>query len=298
MTSSETIRPGEHSPLHHYRKYSKPPIRTLYVFLHGLICLVDVGKLGFLGYMLDVGKDHKYLCGNWLLEKEVKEQNGCSPLQMQLVGVQAGEAKLDEGLNFIVRLSAHPNPSQVPLRAVITLPRPKHIYHFNQGEVRHTSCSGETSRFSRFPTIVSGLRVFEYRFENYRNVALLDNYGHCVWECPPPAHVEDLRRVVATVHIYDEPEKEVPAEHNLQEFNTSLQFLGVNTVTLLDSNTIPKVNDLILPGVLPGETSTLDERDPDVLKMIFQVRRGELFEARDAGSGGGSPVCGGANGTM
>ena len=273
-------------------------IKTLYVFLHGLICLVDVGKLGFLGYMLDVGEDHKYLCGNWLLEREVRQRPTRSPLRMQLVGVYPGEARLDEGLNFIVKLAAHPNASDIPSRAIITLPRPKHIYYFNQGAVHHTSCQGNTGRFSKFPTVVSGLRVFEYRFRNYSDVALVDDYGKCIWECPPPASIKDVHRLVATMHIYDEPQEEVPAGHNLHEFNTSLKFLGVEDVELLDSNTDPRINDLILPGALPGETSTLDSRDPDVLQLLFQARRNELFVARDAGSGGGGPVCGGANATM
>src|SRR5436305_11028184 len=121
----------------------KPLINTLYVFLHGLITLVDVGKLGFLAYMLDVGDDHRYLCGNWLLEREVKANPPQSypilmdevkaspsqppirmdevkaippqpyPTRMQLVGVHAGHAKLDEGLNFIVKLSAQPNSPEI-----------------------------------------------------------------------------------------------------------------------------------------------------------------------------------------
>jgi hypothetical protein len=273
--------------------------RTVYVFLHGLICLIDIGKAGFLAHMLDVGDVHKYICGNWLLERDIRVHRiSKAPVRMQLVGVEPGNARLDEGLNFIVKLSAVPNPYPVPLRAIITLPRPRHIYYFNQGAVSHTSCQGNVSRFTRFPTVVSGLRVFEYRFSDYTKVALTNEYGRSIWDCPPPAPIPEIGRVVSTQHIYDEPQEEVPAGHNLQEFNNSLAFLGVQDCQLLDSNTEPKINDLILPGALPGETSTLDSRDPDVLQLLFQARRRELFEALDVGSGGGGPVCGGANGVL
>jgi hypothetical protein len=273
--------------------------RTVYVFLHGLISLIDVGKLGFVAHMLDIGEEHKYLCGNWLLEREIKPPRyGRAPLRLQLVGVQPGDARLDEGLNFIVRLSAQPNSSQVPVRAIITLPRPRRIYYFNQGAVAHTSCHGNVNRFARFPTVVSGLRVFEYRFFDFTNVALTDEYGRSIWDCPPPAPIKEIHRVVSTLHIYDEPQDALPASHNLREFNAGLKFLGVQDVELLDSNTEPKINDLILPGVLPGETTTLDSRDPDVLQLLFQARRRELFEAVDVGSGGGGPVCGAPNGTI
>ncbi|HKR85755.1 MAG TPA: hypothetical protein VJS37_16470 [Terriglobales bacterium] len=280
--------------------YTKHFVRTVYVFLHGLICLIDVGKLGFVAHMLDVGDAHKYLCGNWLLERDIKAPRiGRAPVRMQLVGVEPGNARLDEGLNFIVKLSSPPNYPQTPVRAIITLPRPRHIYHFNQGGIRETSCTENfKSRFIRFPTVVSGLRVFEYRFRDFTNVALTDEYGRCVWDCPPPAPIPEIRRVVSTLHIYDEPAEELPASHNLQEFNTSLKFLGVLDCELLDSNTDAKINDLILPGVLPGETSTLDSRDPAVLQLLFQARRNELFEGLEVGGGAGGPVCGGVNGIV
>ncbi|HEY2236364.1 MAG TPA: hypothetical protein VGK01_23030 [Candidatus Angelobacter sp.] len=292
------------TPLDSPFDYQNYLTRTVYVFLHGLICLIDVGKLGFLAHMLDVGDEHKYLYGNWLLEREIKPPRiGRPPVRMQLVGVEPANARLDEGLNFIARLSALPNASQIPLRAIITLPRPKHIYHFNQGAVSHTSCNENfKGRFIRFPTVVSGLRVFEYRFSDFTKVALTNEYGRSVWDCPPPAPtptpIPELGRVVSTLHIYDEPQEEVPAGHNLREFNTGLKFLGLHDCELLDSNTEPKINDLILPGVLPGETSTLDSRDPDVLQLLFESRQRKLFEAVDIGGGAGGPVCGGPNGIL
>ena len=274
-----------------------PFIDTLFVFLHGLITLVDVGKLGFLGYMLDVGDDHRYLCGNWLLEREVKVvPPQIYPIRMQLVGVHPGHAKLDEGLNFVVKLSAQPNSPDIPLRAIITLPRPRKIHYFNQGAVRGVACHGNTSRFSKFPTIVSGLRVFEYRFDNYRDVALVNDHGQCIWECAKPAPTG--KKNVATVHLYDEPQEGLAGDHNLREFNLSLKFLGVSDIDLRDSSSEPQMNDLILPGVLAGETSTLDERDPAVLRLLFQARRHKLFDFSDAGGGGGTQVCGGVNGTL
>jgi hypothetical protein len=291
---------------------NKPLIDTLFVFLHGLITLVDVNKLGFLAYMLDVGEDHRYLCGNWLLEREVKANPPQSypilmdevkasppqpyPTRMQLVGVHAGHAKLDEGLNFIVKLSAQPNSPEIPLRAVITLPRPRKIYYYNQGLMHKECCGGTTSRFSKYPTVVSGLRVFEYRFDDYREVALVNEHGRCIWECAKPA--PSGRKNVATVHIYDEPQEGLSGDHNLREFNLSLKFLGVTDIELRDSSAERQINDLVLPGVLAGETSTLDERDPAVVRMLFQARRHKIFDFSDAGGAGGTQVCGGVNGAM
>jgi len=42
---------------------------VLYVILHGLISLVDVGDAGFNAYMFDMGTDHRYLYGTFRIEK-------------------------------------------------------------------------------------------------------------------------------------------------------------------------------------------------------------------------------------
>jgi hypothetical protein len=276
----------------------------LYVFLHGLICLVDLGKPGFMAYLLDVGTEHKYLCGDWLLERDIDLSEGY-PKEFELVGVQPGEADpLDPGLNAVIRLSTLPKPDS-SVRAVIKLPRPFDIDHFVRGQLQPTALQGDLTRFDSKPVFISGLRVFTYHITSADDVRIVGDDQEPLWVCPDLVPVDDPSAPgttvnVAVVHIYNEPPLPLTDanQHTLDEFNQSLKFLSATGVTLVNSATLPQSNNQVLAGLLPGETTTLDDRLLDGQKLLAIARQNARNPGSGAGGGGGSQVCTGANGTI
>lgn len=269
---------------------------VLYVLFHGLICLVDVGKLGFIAHLIDMGRDHKYLAGEWLIEREFPEKQ---LTRLQLVGVTPGHGPhghLDPALNAIVRVSKAPAGNEAPLRAIITLPRPERITHGVQGTLQDTALDGNMSKFSTRPTIVSGLTIFEYKFDKFEDVGLVYEDGTSFVDCPKPAGPPHSK-CVSVFHVYDEPPRTMPDQHHLDEFNLSLQLLSAGDISLNNASVASEPNDNLPDGLIRGETSTLDERPKDVSALLALIRRGKFPKAGGAGGGAGGPVCGGVHGT-
>jgi len=268
---------------------------------------------GFDAYLPDMGNEHKYLCGDWLLEREIGTAE--YPIEVSLTGVNTGSDVLDSFLNPLVRLpkSFTPDTATVKLKAIFHLPRPNRITPYVQGKLQPDAFTGDTPKFDRQPTYVAGLRVFEYTFSDYNSVLISDqSSGKVLWQCPEPATLPAQNLKVASVHIYNEPGEPLsnPADHATREFNLSLKFLRAD-ITLINSATIPL--DPELPdreGFLPGETSTLDSRSVTALKLLTAARQGQSTTVTnpkpgtnptpgtDAGGAGGSQVCGGANGLV
>lgn len=272
----------------------------LYVVLHGLICLVDAGPFGFIAHVLDVGDDHVYLGGDWLLERPLPGRSRLRPAHLQLVGVHPGGARLDDGLNACVSLSSVPDPAQPGIRTVINLPRPKCIRHFVQARLPQTPFSGNRGKFCKQPSVVSGISLFIYKFDCYRYVEMVYDDGAPFWKCPEPAPVQygNNKFYIATTHVYAEPEQSMPDEHVLGEFNLSLAFLGASDIKLQSSFVTSLTNNLYLPGLLPGEVVPYDERNTFAEQLLFQARTGKFAAGASAGSGSAAPVCGGAHGVV
>lgn len=294
----------------------------LYVVLHGLICLTDIGKPGFVGHILDVQDEHDYLYGNWLREEQIPPRApGQDPFLMRLVGVNSGCATLDPCQNAILTLSSSPSDNNPSVRAVVYLPRPEKIYYFLSGAVDPAIFSDVNHFIGRkAPDRVSAIRVFQYSFafcvENgveTNSVALLGRDYTPLWICPDLAEVPvgyDCESVgpcpdeseicgtikVAVLHIYDEPGSDLDddEEHNKEEFNLSTDFLGATTVTLLEAAEIDDQDPPDVPGLLDGETDPLSRRDDSVLALL-QVARGDEIEPI---GGSGGTVCNGVNGQV
>jgi len=279
-----------------------PKENRLFVFFHGLVCLVDAKKAGFIAYLLDMGNEHKCLCGDWLMEREIYADPEYG-VEATLWGVNSGSKKLEPTQNAIVRVSTLPatNNQDVPVRAIIHLPRPDDIHHFVRGQLHPQALQGnDLHRFLSDPknTVVSGTRVFQYSFQGQdgTNVAIIDEDGDPLWECPDLAEVSNPPLKVAAVHIYNEPldHPNNGNEHTVKEFNLSLKLFGIDA-TLTNSATIPKPDNLKLPGVIRGEPSPLDERLPEGQRMLVGARISAAGSGTSAGGGGGSQVCGGVN---
>src|SRR4051794_9777578 len=89
----------------------------LYVFIHGLICLVEAADR-FLALVVDLGDEHSYRVGDWLVEVPIKRG-----AQMKLKGVdETGRGELvDKEITIVHK----PIDASATHFAAIELPRPK-----------------------------------------------------------------------------------------------------------------------------------------------------------------------------
>jgi len=299
-----------------------PKENVLYVVLHGLISLVDIGDAGFIAYMFDIGTDHRYLFGTWLIENDIPERNeaqGQGPLILTLDSVLGGVLDppnnvLDPDLNLVIQLAA-PLPLNLSgARAVIRLPRPRRIYHYTCGQVAKDSIQGDLSKLINSgvpPTIISATRVFEYTFADSQKPQLVAGdppTGDPLWKSDTLAPVGNNRQV-ATLHFYDEPGKEIPdqnaaEQHARAEFLLSTTILGVPLrLTKASQGSTPEPLPPHKPqpqietlGIREEEVTPLDGRSGALLDLQFLARSRPMQERPDDGSGGGGgPICGGGN---
>src|ERR1041385_2607971 len=282
---------------------------VLYVVLHGLISLVDNNGTGFIGYALDMGDDHVYRFGNWLDEQEIpKRVDGYAPFDATLLNVDPFPVaqpllRLDPELNVVLKLNAPPPIRSRNVRAIFRLPRPRAVYHFISGTIQNGSLQGSQQAqdaLLKTPKQVSGIRIFEYTFQNFASVALVqtgtDGSAGTLWNCPQPAQIEG--KMVSVLHIYDEPLKpfstdEEIANHNLDEFNLGFGLFGIDMkLTKLPSGIVAAPAQPHIPGLIDGETASLDQRSDSVITMLHRVRGKEnLALPGKPGGGTGGQVC-------
>src|SRR5205809_5318602 len=157
----------------------------LHVVMHGSICLVDIGKDGFIAYLLEMGSEHSYLYGDWLTENEFphRELDG-DPVQAQLINVPTGQDSLKSSTNAIVTIKKAPSVTDPYARAIIRLPRPDAIYDCQSEPLDKQSIQG--NGLVIHPKMLSDTRVFQYKFTDptqFSRVSLaFDNGEH--WICP------------------------------------------------------------------------------------------------------------------
>lgn len=271
-------------------KDKPPPKNVLYVVLHGLITLVDIGDDGFLAYLMDMGKDHKYLAGDWLLERKVRRGT-----QASLINVDCGDATLSEFHNAIVKVPSAPRSNHKHVRALIELPRPACIHYFVRGDVNPDTLT-DTDGLKKQPQYLSSIRIFEYTFADQAEVRLVFPVyqgGGDLWKCPTLADTGDL--AVAVLHIYDQPGAYMndPQGHNVAEFNRAAAFLGAKVrMRNAAESTDP---DVLLSGMLSGETSCLARRSKGgALDLLRHAREKSTSSSTEAG-GCSSETCAGCN---
>lgn len=278
----------------------------LYVILHGLITLVDTGK-AYIAYLLEMGDEHRYLYGNWMIEDSIsRRRDGQNPMVAVLKGVHHGRGPTSElmpELNAVLKIKKVNPISDSRIRAIFYLPRPQKIHHFVCGKLFKNSLKIDPGEFvnSTPPTFLSAIRIFEYEIVMGREgprARLVSRDRSPLWTCPALAPIPSTNRKVAVLHIYDEPgfslNDESAKKHNLQEFKLSMEFLGKSqTLTKVTGMAIsrPKGQPSV-PGLVTGETGTLDQREQQFLQFLVDARSGSEF-SQDVGSGG--PVCSGGN---
>lgn len=285
---------------------------VLYVVLHGLICLLDLGctENKFLAYLLEMEDEHKYLYGNWLAEKAFPPRHKgqlaltasltveSTPCDPSLNSVNT----LDANLNAVAKGVQPPHICHPYARALICLPRPHRILYGGIGNLNTGSFSGNPDDvFVQTPSQLCGTRIFQYCFDDPNDVALVSSEGTRLWACPQIsslALVEGHR--VAVLHIYDEPshpfpDKKTADAHNVNEFNLSLKFLGQSIEMLQPPGAVLPLNKPI-PGLYSGEIASLSKRELIVIKLMADVRSDTLDISHDGGTGG--QVCSPAHGQV
>jgi hypothetical protein len=298
----------------------------LYVIFHGLVSLVDIGAAGFNAYMFDMGTDHRYLFGTWLIEDDIPEPSNdtnLGPLILTLDSVIAGVLDppnnvLDPDLNLVIQLDA-PLPLNLSgARAVVRLPRPRRIYYYTCGDVpSSTTIQGDLSKLivkNVPPSIISETRVFEYTFGGSQKPQLLAGdppAGDPLWSPDVLATVGN--RNVATLHFYDEPgepfdDDSVAQQHARAEFLLSTAILGV-PLRLTQPSSVDHLEPPVPPhkpqptrqtlGILKREVTPLDERNEALLDLQYFKRSDPPKERKPPATtttgGGGGPICGGGN---
>jgi hypothetical protein len=273
------------------------PENRLYVVLHGLVCLIEDPVHDFTGYLIDRGTEHTYIAGDFGKEKSID-----SPV-LTLVNVIPGAKKLDATKNAIV-LKAQPKRGKVSEQSSIVLPHPDDILHFVCGVVVNgVSLIDPDTELSDTPRVISGTRVFQYSFADFNNVHLLRQDGSVFWQCPQPTMVGNL--AVAVLEVYNEPPHDMGASadaHNKKEFNDSLLFMQAKKVQLLIPGLFPQDCDSLPPGLTEDQVCSLDIRPLVTAHRMGKETDDSRFAARfgkhDLGGGGGTQVCGGANGIL
>jgi len=270
---------------------------TLYVVLHGLITLLDVGQKGFVAFILDMKDVHKYMLGDWLEEQEIpKRKLGKKPLRASLGKVNpetiCQHNTLDPDQNAIVKKTKAPNMAHQKVRAIIDLPRPRNISHFTIGKLDQGALKDDLGELVKPPTHLAGVRIFEYTFpKKPQPPPSLREQGKKLplWVCPNELATVSNKNI-AVLHIYNQPGMRLlpGSHHNKEEFNDSAAFLGAK-VALVGAT--KEANETGPPaGILKGEVECLSGRGPFAIHYLNQVRMGKFFEGNEEG-GCGSELC-------
>jgi hypothetical protein len=275
----------------------------LYVVLHGLVCLIDDQAGDFTGHLIDRGNVHFYLAGNFGAENSIHRNDA-----LTLHGVdQRGAESLDPSKNAVLK-KAQPNHGGVSARSTISLPHPNKIYHFVCGDVDGL-VSDMDNELVPPASVISGTRVFQYSFQDFNTVQLLRQDNSVFWQCPTPSPVNTPQGTIAVaiLEVYNEPPQDLgstAAGHNRKEFNDSLAFMQAKSVELIEAAADPVDCDPLPPGLTEDQVCSLDVRD-----LVAAHLQGKLDEQTDElrfavrfgkkkGGGGGTQVCGGANGIL
>lgn len=193
--------------------------------------------------------------------------------------------------NAIVKVPFLPSSTPKDIRVAIGLPRPKNIYPFIIGKIASGAFHGDTSILVDVPETIAGIRIFEYSFEDFHKVRLQNGPHNIVWECPPPVCIKcpengTTLRHIAVLHIYNEPLEEMPhphaADHNLREFNQTLNYLGAKL-------------ELKIPGSVEADSQT-NTSNQEKTKYEDCISSVEVYQRKtlpyDSGASPHDPPCG------
>jgi len=278
----------DHLAIHRLEVPTPPPVREdlLYVVLHGLVSMVEIQDKIHL-YLLNMGKDHRYLAGTWLAETDVAHGTFS-----ELLGVSKdGHAGVDPVANPVLKLTALPPRNQDDVLGVIVVPRPRKLYSLDRGTI--TITTGQEHLVSE-PETLSGVRVLEYVVKGgFAGVEIkgtgfqytLDHFSRFANEAG-----------VAAIHIYDMPGGEVGPNHHVDEFAVSSKVLGApieigEAVQIVEESTLP-------PGLSNLELKPLDSRSSDISAPLLDFIRMAEWNPKGSVTGACRACCGGSDGQV
>ncbi|MGZ4876224.1 MAG: hypothetical protein ACXV5R_13705, partial [Candidatus Angelobacter sp.] len=247
---------------------------------------------------------HVYRAGDFWQETPIPPNEELSLQGVDLTGTES----LDTTKNAVLA-KAQPQTGKGFVQSTIALPHPNKIYHFVCGVVDGLLADPDNELKAPLPKVISGTRVFQYSFTDFTQVNLLRKNGKPFWQCPQPDIVVTPQGPigVALLEVYNEPPQDLgasAAQHNRDEFNDSLTFMQAKSVELLEAAADPEDCDSLPPGLTEDQVCSLDVRS-----VVAAHRQGKLDEQTDEirfavrfgkkkGGGGGTQVCGGANGIL
>jgi len=232
---------------------------TLFVFLHGMICLVETPDQ-YLGLVVDMGQDHSYRMGDWLTELPFARGSVFS-----LQGVEAAAASLDATKISVIDRPLFPSPR---VFATMRFPKPRAIHSLRRTPVAIANLTGagvaQVSQPQLNTIVIAGLQVLEYDFADLKLVNL-----------PPSDWAPTLVNGKATLHFYAEPESPKPPQHQVDEFQrTAGLFLDLDLSTTQTFLTAPLETAEYPAGIPTAEAMGLMERQPILRGFALSVKEG------------------------
>ena len=264
----------------------------LYVVFHGLVSLIEDSSQNRFHALL-LGMDgHRVAAGHWLTERTIPQG-----ARMELTGVEAGSASLDQTQNVVVTTNQLDTTALSQfLYAEIVLPKPMRALSFSGVDVSSKLQGNSVSAVSS--KVFSATQVFEYKLTvpNATLASQLTSPGaDFSFTALSGIALPNSTISVTTIHVVNEPEQDVDDAHILEEFRRSALILNsdlsMNAPVLFPSPAGP-----LPPGLLKGELLPLSQREVNVFDLIGGVRTGTLIGL--SSSIGGNKVCGPLQGVV
>ncbi len=271
-----------------------PADNRFYVAFHGLVTLVEGPGDEFHAYALNIGGDHQYQLGNWLLETDLARGFSAKLFGVNASPKAAGNS-LDPTLTPTILVAAPPPANDKRIWASLTLPRPRKIHYLRLGD----AVVSNAAKLISPATKVCGLTVFEYAVTTaFEHIELTSSDGvESYWKNASFTTFPNSAKV-ATLHLIDSPPAQaVSASHSQDEFNLSTGLLGEPAI-LLTANPTDLAQQPALPdGLSALELTPLKVRPALVDRLVDFVRTARFSGSQPLG-GGCESCCSGANGRV
>ena len=288
------LRDANNAPFVDLSVPAPPADNRFYVAFHGLVTLVEGPGDEFHAYALNIGGDHQYRLGNWLLETDVP-RGFSAVLRGVSASPKAAGNSLDATLTPTILIKALPDAKDKRIWARLTLPRPRKIHYLRLGD----AVVSNAAKLISPATKVCGLTVFEYAVTNaFGNINLASADGlKRYWQSTSFTTFPNNAKV-ATLHLIDSPPAQpVSITHSQDEFNLSTSLLGEPAIQL-SANPVDLSPQPALPDGLSALELTSLEVRPALVDRLVDFARTARFSGSQPLGGGCESCCSSANGKV
>lgn len=270
----------------------QPADDRFYVAFHGLVSLVEGPGDEFHAYALNMGGDHQYRLGNWLLEAALPRGFSAVLRGVNASPKEAGNS-LDPALTPTILVKELPPAGDERIWASLTLPRPRRIHYLGLGEAVFSSSANLISAATK----VCGLTVFEYALDTaFEHIALASANGlEIYWKSFSFTEFPNGKKV-ATLHLIDSPPAQpVSATHSVDEFALSTSLFGQPAVQLASEPQDLTVQPAMPPGVSALELISLKSRPKLVDRLVDFARTARFNGSQPLNDQGCKSCCSACN---